>query len=244
MVIHVYYRICEALLHSGKNLRSELMAGDYGFENVVNYIKKPKFLDFLRNAGLSVEEFNVDELDVAFKGGSEDFYTLTDLLTYFDKMRSTESNSIRAKHNANARDGSRLRRRDQVAAGLHFRREVMSCPMPRYAEYRAERISALAFLYDLHSLHTAQKNRTGDCAGFPGYEASPPNSAACFAAAVQSKKLAAENLPPSSSTTARPPHVDQRHHAQSHQGDGRRTVRLWQQPHQQVDGARREAAAS
>lgn len=101
VIVHVYYRICEALLHAGKNLRQELMAGDYGFENVVNYVRKPKFIDFLRNIGLSAEEFNVDELDLAFKAGAEDFYTLTDLLTYFDKMRSTESNSIHDKHNAN-----------------------------------------------------------------------------------------------------------------------------------------------
>jgi hypothetical protein len=101
VIVHIHYRICETLLNNGKNLRTELMAGDYGFENVVNYIKKPKFIDFLRHSGMSVEEFNMDELDFAFKAESEDFYSLSDLLTYFDKMKSTESNSIHEKHNAN-----------------------------------------------------------------------------------------------------------------------------------------------
>jgi hypothetical protein len=80
------------------------MSGDYGFENVVNYIKSKNFIIFLRNIGLSIEEFNIEELNFAFKAGSEDFYTLTDLLTYFDKMRSPDSHSILDKLNSNFRE--------------------------------------------------------------------------------------------------------------------------------------------
>jgi hypothetical protein len=101
IVIHIYYKICEHIFSSGKNLRTELMSGDYGFENVVNFIKKPKFIDFLRKLGIQVEEFNMDELDFTFKAESEDFYTMTDLLSYFDKFKSTESHSIHDKHHAN-----------------------------------------------------------------------------------------------------------------------------------------------
>ena len=101
VMIHILYKISSHLLNNGKNLRTELMSGDYGFENVVNYIKKPKFIEFLRSIGIVVEEFNLDELDFTFKAESDDFYTLTNLLNYFDKMKSTESNTIHEKHNAN-----------------------------------------------------------------------------------------------------------------------------------------------
>jgi hypothetical protein len=102
-VIQIYHRICESFIQQGKNIKRELTSGNYSFENVVNYIPKPRFLDFLRRNGMGPEEFNPDELDVAFDGISNTLFTLTGLLNYFDRMESQETNSIFDKRNDNFR---------------------------------------------------------------------------------------------------------------------------------------------
>ena len=79
------------------------MNGDYGFENIVNYIKTAEFMKFLRYIGMG-NEFTQEDLDIAFKGGNEGYYVLTELLNYFDKMKVTENYSIFAPANKNLKE--------------------------------------------------------------------------------------------------------------------------------------------
>jgi hypothetical protein len=77
--------------------------------------------------------------------------------------------------------------------GSSFDAEVMSYIMPRYAEFRDDRINILAFMHDIYYLFLSQKNRTGEFFDFPIYEPSPQNTVMTrFATIMQNKKVSAE----------------------------------------------------
>jgi hypothetical protein len=79
--------------------------------------------------------------------------------------------------------------------GASFDAEVMSYIMPRYAEFRDDRINIIAFLHDIYSLRLSQSNSIGEFTDFPLYDPSPQNMVMTrFATIMQNGKITAETL--------------------------------------------------
>jgi hypothetical protein len=97
------------------------------------------------------------------------------------------------------RDGILIRTDfDNVITGLlgaPFDAEVMSYIMPRYAEYRDDRINILAFLYDLYMMHLSAKEKMGNFFDFQNFEPGTQNQVMTrFANVMQSRNLSAEHI--------------------------------------------------
>lgn len=102
--ISIYYRVCETLLSQGKNLKNEISRPEYRFEQSAHTIKPSSFFDFLREIGMDVEEFSQSDYKTAFQTTEEDFFILTELLLYNEKMATPENNSIFDHTNASLRE--------------------------------------------------------------------------------------------------------------------------------------------
>ena len=91
----VLYKIADAFVSRGLNLRRELVSGNFNFIDMAGTIKSQNFADFLRQYKVDVDELRQERLDLTFnQSDNREMYNVKELIEYANLLSVVPNLSI------------------------------------------------------------------------------------------------------------------------------------------------------